>query len=84
MNDDAETTVVIERGWTPEQILSALREWTDDPIGSYVLDVYRFHTKAQDEAEGACGDYDTCWSPDGWGRTSIDVAVAEMDIRGNQ
>ena len=74
-NDDA-VVVVIQRGWSEERILDALGQWGYDGTG-FEVDEWRYHTVEQERYEGSAGAYDSYWSPDGWGRTTIDVAIGE-------
>jgi len=76
LDNDCDVILVIERGWSDERIRELLGQQVDEVADvEYDLAVWRYHTAAQKRADGVGTDYENYWSPEGWGRTTIDVAV---------
>lgn len=79
LENDSDLVVVIDPGWEIDQIADAIEEHSHefDVPADYHFDVatWRYHTAAQRRSDGRGVEYDTFWSPEGWGTTSIDVAV---------
>lgn len=75
--EDFVLVLVVQRGWSDETIRNHISGWLDGGQEfDYELDVWRYHT-AEQVRNGDGGDegYDNWWSPDGAGRSAIDVAV---------
>lgn len=76
-NDDDDVILVVERGWSDETIRDHLARYTDDNEFAYKLTEFRWHTAEQIRCGDGDSSYDGWWSPEGMGRTRIDVAVVE-------
>jgi hypothetical protein len=74
---DDDVAFVIEPGWSDQRIRDVGVAWIGPEARDleYTVATWRYHTKAQDRIEGAPSDYDWYWSPDGWGKSTIDVAI---------
>lgn len=74
---DEALIIVIDPQWTDDKIRTYGRYWCGPEADSmdFAREVWRYHTKAQDRCEGRPSDCDWYWSPDGWGKSTITVAI---------
>lgn len=66
------TAIVVARGWDDSKIAAAFaNEGIDQP--EWCLATWRYHTAEQRATDSTGCEFDTYWSPDGWGQP-LDVA----------